>query len=74
VDRRLARGHRLTDYFFALAQHPDLDRLGRVIQLAKEANVELMTHPAVQKEYDFLMGDEYGQAVAAVRMAGYDAL
>jgi predicted glycoside hydrolase/deacetylase ChbG (UPF0249 family) len=74
VDRRLARRHRLTDYFFALAQHPGLDRLRRVIQLAKEANVELMTHPQVQKEYDFLMSDEYGRAVSAVRMAGYDAL
>ena len=74
VDRRLARRHRLTDYFFALAQHLGPGRLERVVQLAKQANVELMTHPQVQNEYDFLMGDDYGRAVTGVRLAGYEAL
>ena len=74
VDRRLARRHRLTDYFFALAQHPRPDRLERVTRLAKDANVELMTHPYLQSEYDFLLSDEFGRAVSAVRLAGYDAL
>lgn len=74
VDRRLAKRHRLTDYFFSIAQYLDLDRLGGIIQLAKEANVELMTHPHLQKEYDFLMDEEFSRALSAVRVAGYDAL
>jgi chitin disaccharide deacetylase len=74
VDRRLARRHRLTDHFFALAQHFGPGRLERVMDLAKHANVELMTHPEVQKEYDFLMADEFGRALSEVRLAGYDAL
>ena len=74
VDRRLARRHRLTDYFFALAQHLGPGRLERVLQLAKQAKVELMTHPQIQNEYDFLMGDEYGRAVSEVRLAGFEAL
>jgi len=63
VDRCLARRHRLTDYFFSLPQHVTPDRFGRVINLAKGANVELMTHPLLRREYDFLMSDEYRQAV-----------
>ncbi len=74
VDRRLARRHRMTDYFFALSQHLSLDRLKRVFELAQTANVELMTHPHVQNEYDFLLSDEFGSAVSTTRLAGYDAL
>ena len=74
VDRRLARRHRLTDYFFALAQQLGPHRLEQVLQLARDANVELMTHPQVQNEYDFLMSDNYGRAVAGVQLAGYEAL
>jgi predicted glycoside hydrolase/deacetylase ChbG (UPF0249 family) len=74
VDRRLARRHRLTDYFFALAQHLNPGRLQRVLELAQDANVEMMTHPHVQDEFDFLLGEEFGRAVSKVRMGGYDAL
>ena len=74
VDRSLARRHRLTDYFFALSHHLTLDRLERVITLAREANVELMTHPQNTAEYNFLMSDGYGEAVSRVRLASYEAL
>ena len=74
VDRRLARRHRLTDYFFALSHHLTLDRLAGVVTLAREANVELMTHPQSTAEYHFLMSDGYGEAVSRIRLAGYEAL
>lgn len=74
VDRCLAHRHRLANHFFSLSHHLTLDRLERVITLAKEANVELMAHPQRVAEYDFLMGDGYGEAVSQVRLAGYDAL
>jgi len=74
VDHHLTRRHRLTDRFYALSQNLSLDRLERVVALAKETNVELMTHPANSVEYDILMSDEYGQALSPVRQAGYDAL
>jgi predicted glycoside hydrolase/deacetylase ChbG (UPF0249 family) len=74
VDRSLARRHRLTDYFFALSQHLTLERFERVITLAREANVELMTHPQSMVEYDFLMSDGYGEAVSRIRLASYEAL
>jgi chitin disaccharide deacetylase len=74
IDRSLARRHMLTDYFFSLAHHLTLDRLERVINLAKEKNVELMAHPHLPKEYDFLMSEAYGELLAQVDLAGFDAL
>jgi predicted glycoside hydrolase/deacetylase ChbG (UPF0249 family) len=74
VDRRLARRHRLTDHFFALAHHLTLDSLERVIMLAREATVELMTHPQNTAEYHFLMSEGYGEAVSRVHLASYEAL
>jgi predicted glycoside hydrolase/deacetylase ChbG (UPF0249 family) len=74
VDSRLARRHSLTDHFFALSHHLVLDRLEQVITLARAANVELMTHPQNTVEYNFLMSDGYGEAIARVRLANYEAL
>lgn len=74
VDRCLARRHRMTDFFFALAQHLTVDDLRRIVTLADTANVELMTHPQVPGEYDFLMSDGYAEAVSRVRLASYDVL
>ena len=74
IDRSLTRRHVLTDYFFSLAHHLTLDRLERVMMLANEANVELMVHPHVSKEYDFLMGDGYGEALSHVSLEGFDSL
>ena len=55
VDRCLARRHRITDYFFSLAQHFAPDSLKRIVEMAKCASVELMTHPARADEYAYLM-------------------
>lgn len=74
VDRRLARRHRLTDYFFSIAQHFSADRLERIVRLAATDNVELMTHPEIPAEYKFLMSDEYSEVISRVRLGGYDAL
>jgi predicted glycoside hydrolase/deacetylase ChbG (UPF0249 family) len=58
ADRRLARRHSLTDYFFSLAQCLQNNRLTRVVELAKIAKVELMTHPENLDEYKWLVSDE----------------
>jgi predicted glycoside hydrolase/deacetylase ChbG (UPF0249 family) len=74
VNRYLARRHRLVDYFFVLSQHLTLDRLERIVDLARQTNVELMTHPQVEREYEFLMSDDYAQAVSQVRLVRHDEL
>jgi predicted glycoside hydrolase/deacetylase ChbG (UPF0249 family) len=74
VDYSLARRHCLTDHFFALSHHLTLERFERVTTLAREGNVELMTHPQSPAEYNFLMSDGYGAAVSRVRLASYELL
>ncbi len=74
VDWYLTRRQRTTEYFFSIAHHLDLDRLERVITLAQNQNVELMVHPHLQKEYDFLMSDGYAAALLRVQLASYHDL
>jgi len=59
VDRWLARRYRLPDYFFDLTQCIREKKLERVWALAKSNKVELMTHPVVQTESDYLMSDDF---------------
>jgi chitin disaccharide deacetylase len=58
VDRKLARRHRLTDYFFSLAPLDPPGRLQRIFSLARQSVVEVETHPVNADEYRFLMGDD----------------
>ena len=59
VDLTLTRRYRVTDYFFALAQCLHSDRMRRVCELAKNATVEIMTHPNEAAEHTYLLGDAY---------------
>jgi len=60
VNRRIRSRYHLTDYFFALSQRlQPHERFTRVCTLARNAAVELMTHPVVPEEQAFLLGDRY---------------
>ena len=59
VDRSLARRYRLADYFFDLMQTIQQKKLPRVAALAKSRMVELMTHPIVREELDYIMSEEF---------------
>jgi predicted glycoside hydrolase/deacetylase ChbG (UPF0249 family) len=71
VDRWLARRYRLTDYFFDLTQCIQEKKLGRVAALAKSSNVELMTHPVVNGEEEYLMSDEFQVILQRLEIGGY---
>jgi predicted glycoside hydrolase/deacetylase ChbG (UPF0249 family) len=71
IDHRLARKYRLTDYFFCLSQSIQQNKLGRVEALAKSNKVELMTHPVVPLESDFLMGHEFRSMLQRLEIGGY---
>ena len=74
VDLSLARRHPLTDYFFSLAHYLALEPLGKLFQLSQQANVELMVHPHLPKEYDFLMSDGYGELLSQTKLANFNDL
>jgi predicted glycoside hydrolase/deacetylase ChbG (UPF0249 family) len=54
VDYRLARQHRISDYFFSLPPFEPAERLERIVDLAKWSVVEVETHPVNPDEYRFL--------------------
>ena len=55
-DRKLARRHPMTDFFFSLAPIEPLSRLQEVLSLADRYVVEVGTHPINPEEYKFLAG------------------
>jgi len=71
VDRWLACRYRLTDYFFDLTQCIQGKKLDRVAALAKSSNVELMTHPIVNEEEEYLMSDEFKVILQRLKIGGY---
>ena len=71
VDRWLACRYRLTDYFFDLTQCIQGKKLDRVAALAKSSNVELMTHPIVNEEEEYLMSDEFKVILQRLAIGGY---
>jgi chitin disaccharide deacetylase len=71
VDRWLACRYRLTDYFFDLTQCIHGEKLDRVAALAKSSNVELMTHPIVNEEQEYLMSDGFGVMLERLNIGGY---
>jgi predicted glycoside hydrolase/deacetylase ChbG (UPF0249 family) len=74
IDRRLARKYRLPDYFFCLSQSIQHKKLARVEALSRFNKVELMTHPIVPMELDFLMGSEFQAMLQRVEIGGYAAV
>jgi predicted glycoside hydrolase/deacetylase ChbG (UPF0249 family) len=71
VDRWLARRYELTDYFFDLTQCIHEQKLDRVAALAKSSNVELMTHPIIQREAVYLMSDEFYELFQGLEVGSY---
>jgi chitin disaccharide deacetylase len=74
LDRWLSRWYRVADFFFSLGECLAYHRLQRVQRLARQANVELMTHPVHAKEFDFLMGSHYAEIFADADKGTYSRL
>jgi predicted glycoside hydrolase/deacetylase ChbG (UPF0249 family) len=71
VDGWLARKYRLADYFFDLTQCLQENKMNRVAGLAKSSKVELMTHPAVLGETEYLMGDRFQGFLQGIDLVSY---
>jgi predicted glycoside hydrolase/deacetylase ChbG (UPF0249 family) len=71
VDWKLSRKYRLTDYFFALSQYLQHERLIRISHLARDASVELMTHPVIRTEHAFLASDRFGAFLKGLKLDTY---
>ena len=67
VDRRLARRHRLGDFFFGLSQQRTIPQLKRVAALARSYDVELLVHPHVDIEFEMLLSDEFAEIISGTQ-------
>ena len=71
-DKRVARRHRTTDFFFSLPPLEPPTRLEKIFNLALRADVEVETHPVNPREYSFLVGEELVRYAGAVGVShGY---
>lgn len=61
LDKRLARRHRVTDFFFSLPPLEPQSRLQRILSVARQSTVEVETHPVNADEYRFLMGSGFAR-------------
>ena len=66
LDRWLVSRYRSTDYFFDLSQRMTEARLAKVAELAREANVELMTHPIVAEQRNLLLSPQFEVQLAGI--------
>ena len=71
VDRWLARKYQLTDYFFDLTQSIREKKMDRVMTLAGSSQVELMTHPILEFELDYLMSHEFEAMLRRLDIGDY---
>jgi chitin disaccharide deacetylase len=74
LDSLLRRRYKMPDYFFDLRQSLRGGTIDRVIALAGDSVVELMTHPVDNRESDYLLGREFGNKLARVQLGTYASL
>lgn len=74
IDKWLSRRYRLTDFFFSLGQCLKSGSLRRVAELAKTADVELMTHPIHSAEREWLLSASYEETMRGVQTASFASL
>jgi len=76
VDACLGRRYVLTDYLFSLQQclNGRGRPLSRVADLAKVADVEIMTHPQNPEEFDYLLGQQCLDVLGKLTKGTYSKL
>ncbi len=74
IDAWLRKRHPLADWFVSLGDCLKAGTLGHVARRAQSTNVELMTHPAVREEFEFLMSPKGEDFVSQVRLGRHAEL
>jgi predicted glycoside hydrolase/deacetylase ChbG (UPF0249 family) len=69
VDQRLKQRYQLVDFLFPLAPVNAVDRLQKIFSVAREAVIEVETHPVNHDEFRFLTSGELGRLVADLQVS-----
>jgi predicted glycoside hydrolase/deacetylase ChbG (UPF0249 family) len=71
VDRRLSRRYLLTDEFHALSTCLADSKLPALLEASRGRRIELMCHPEVPREFDFLMGESWGALLRGIPLGDF---
>ena len=74
VDAWVLRSRASSDAFFNLIPVDDRARLTRIVEIAKTSRVELMVHPWMPDNYEFLMGPAFEILTASVLLGNFSDL
>lgn len=74
INRWLARRYVLVDHFFSLKYCVEHDCLSFVADLAKVSKVELMVHTGQDREYEFLMGDDFTNLFRGIEKGRFEQI
>ena len=70
----IKRKYKLVDYFYKFPQTGNLQILTKMIEPAKQTNVEIMVHPEIENEVKLLRSDEYLRIIGRVPKGNYSDL
>lgn len=70
MDRVIMRKYKITNYFFDIVPITH-KRVSQIVDYARSGIVELMVHPEREKEYTYLMSDEFWHVISDVPKGGY---
>jgi len=71
LDRQIRRKYRITDYFYSIEPIRDLERLRKIMDSSSQSLVELETHPAREEELDYLLGHQFRELLAEVKLTDF---
>jgi hypothetical protein len=74
VDAILTKRYICTDYFHSISPQREIGCLLKIVNLSKSRNVELMVHPEIPEEFDYLMSEEYLQVISDTERKSYNFL
>jgi len=74
LDVHISKKFVSTDSFFSVAPVQNHDRVRQIITRAGSETVELEVHPENPEETEFLLSDEFGELVGAVRLGRFGDL
>ncbi len=72
VDKWLKRRYKCTDFFFSIAPIHKSDRLRRIVELSLAHRVELMVHPEIPDEHDYLLSAEYMKIIQSCKIGSFE--
>jgi chitin disaccharide deacetylase len=74
INKVLTRSYVCADFMFSLSAIIREKRMQSTAQLAQCTNVELVVHPEVRADFEYLMSEEYFEVISRVDRGGFIAM